>query len=245
MKILITGGANGIGRDIAIHYTNIGYKVIVIDNDYHALRDLETNYSFITCYHGDLCDKLVLHNLREFVSAEYGNIDVLINNACIVGRGLLSNTSYESFDQVLAVGLKAPYELARLFKDDLSASKGHIINISSTRAFQSEADYESYAAVKGGIIALTHSLAISLSPNVKVNAIAPGWINTGTEVPSINDQKAIPLNRVGKSSDVIKAIDFLINQDYITGECLKIDGGMNKQLIYHNESNWYYHEGEE
>ncbi len=244
MKILITGGANGIGREIAIHYTNIGYNVMIVDNDYNAVKALEKEHSFIDCYHTDLTDKIALANLKEEISTEYGPIDVLINNATVVGNGILSDLSYEEFDHVLSVGLKAPYELARLFKNDLIASKGHIINMSSTRAFQSEANYESYAVVKGGIVSLTHSLAMSLSPHVKVNAIAPGWINTGGYVPSENDKQAIPLNRVGTSADIIKAIDFLIKQDYITGECLKIDGGMNKQLIYHNESNWQY-KGEE
>ncbi len=237
MKIVITGGANGIGRELAELFA-MDHQVAIIDIDGKALNQIE--HSNIFTFNGDLAQKADIHAFKDFIIDSLGTVDVLINNACIINTGILSGLSYEDFVTGLSIGVAAPYELARILKKELINNHGHIINMTSTRAFQSEADMENYAAIKGALVSLTHSLAISLSPNVCVNAIAPGWINAHGSIESELDKLAIPLNRVGRTTDIFNTIMFLINQSYITGECIKVDGGMNKQLIYHNESNWQY-----
>jgi len=141
----------------------------------------------------------------------------------------------------LSVGLKAPYELSRLCKAELIRNRGRIVNIASTRAFQSEPDSEAYASAKGGIVALTHALAISLGPDVLVNCIAPGWINVEEHAEfSQADKAAIPAGKVGTPKDISGMVQYLCSQDFMTGETVTIDGGMSKRMIYHGDWNWQY-----
>jgi NAD(P)-dependent dehydrogenase (short-subunit alcohol dehydrogenase family) len=155
----------------------------------------------VTGFVGDIAEEQTLRDFVDFVLSIEDQIDCLINNACLTNGGILSNCSYEDFLYVQRVGVAAPYFLALSFKDYFSGA-GAIVNISSTRAFQSQANTESYTAAKGGITALTHALAVSLSGIARVNSIAPGWIDTGSYheedyVPHIRKEISCSIPRKG------------------------------------------------
>ena len=238
--VIVTGGAHGIGKQICIDFVKQGYVVCFIDINENYGREFEKIYSDLFFYHGDVKDKNQLADFVSFALNKMQRIDVLINNACYGKGGLLSNASYEDFDEVLSVGLKAPYELTRLCKDELIKNKGRIINIASSRYNQSEPNSECYASAKGGIVALTHSSAMSLAPDVLVNAIAPGWIQVEDYEISDIDKASIPAGKVGTPSDISSMVLYLVNQTFMSGEVITIDGGMNKRMIYHNDWNWEY-----
>ena len=236
--VIVTGGAHGIGRQICLDFTKNGYQVCFIDINEKG-KDLEEENLYF--YHGDIKDKEQLKSFVEFALNKMGRIDVLVNNACYGKGGLLTDASYEDFDEVLAVGLKAPYELTRLCKGELIKNKGRVINIASSRYNQSEPNSECYASAKGGIVALTHALAMSLAPDVLVNAIAPGWIQVEEYEISDTDKASVPAGKVGVPADISSMVLYLVDQTFMTGETITIDGGMNKRMIYHNDWNWEYH----
>ena len=232
--VVITGGANGIGNCMAKEFMRAGAKVAIIDIDTKA-----TNCDFYYC--GDIAEEQTLVKFSEQVIEKYCKIDFLINNACISRKGILSNCSYEEFLYVMKVGVTAPYMLTKLFLESFN-EHGAVINISSTRSYMSQQDTESYTAVKGGIRALTHALAVSLSGRVRVNSISPGWIDTTNHEWSAEDRDQHPVRRVGNPQDIAKMAMFLCSEDsgFITGEDIIIDGGMSKMMIYHNDFNWKY-----
>lgn len=240
--VIVTGGGHGIGKQICLDFIHAGDMVCFIDIDEKRSEVFEKEHPNLYFFHGDVADPLTLKEFVGFAMDKMRRIDILVNNACCSNnKGILSSASYEEFDYTLSVGLKAPYELSRLCKDELIKNKGRIINIASTRAFQSEPDSEAYASAKGGIIALTHALAISLGPDVLVNCIAPGWINvTEQQEFSREDCAAIPAGKVGTPKDISNLVLFLCEQDFITGETIVVDGGMRKRMIYHGDWNWFY-----
>lgn len=239
--ILVTGGAHGIGKQICQDFIEAGDKVCFMDLDEKNSVDFSSANPSLFYFIGDVADPESLQKFVQFGMEKLQRIDVLINNACKGSKGILSDLSYKEFDYTLSVGLKAPYELSRLCKKELVKNHGRIINIASSRAFQSEPDCEAYASAKGGIIALTHALAISLGPEVLVNCIAPGWINVyEKEEYSQSDKASIPAGKIGDPKDISNMVLFLSNQDFITGETITIDGGMNKRMIYHGDWNWQY-----
>lgn len=239
--VIVTGEAHGIGKQICLDFLSAGYNVCFMDIDEKLSSEFANEHSNLFYYCGDVANKNSLKAFVEFSKKKLQRIDVLVNNACRGNNGILSNLDYDGFDYVLSVGLKAPYELSRLCKDELIKNKGRIINIASSRAFQSEPDSEAYASAKGGIVALTHALAISLGPDVLVNCIAPGWINVSDgENYTETDKAAIPAGKIGNTKDISSMVMYLCNQDFITGETITIDGGMNKRMIYHGDWNWQY-----
>jgi NAD(P)-dependent dehydrogenase (short-subunit alcohol dehydrogenase family) len=239
--ILVTGGGHGIGKQICQDFLETGAQVFFMDLDKETSQAFAAEHTNLFYFYGDVASSAALQEFVDFAMAKLGRIDVLINNACKGNNGILSNLDYEGFDYVLSVGLKAPYELSRLCRDELIKNRGRIINIASSRAFQSEPDCEAYASAKGGIVALTHALAISLGPDVLVNCIAPGWIEVNDQTGhSPTDKASIPVGKVGTPKDISKMVLFLCQQDFITGETITIDGGMNKRMIYHGDWNWQY-----
>jgi NAD(P)-dependent dehydrogenase (short-subunit alcohol dehydrogenase family) len=178
---VITGGANGIGRCLVDTFARKGAGVAFIDTDEamgEALtKQLRTKGSDVLFFHGDVASEGALDAFAKAVIARFGGVDCLVNNACLSRRGILSGCPAEDFNYVLRVGVTAPYELTRLFLPFFRPGAS-IVNISSTRAVMSQADTESYSAAKGGVSALTHALAVSLSHRVRVNAVNPGWIDT-------------------------------------------------------------------
>lgn len=241
MGVIVTGGAHGIGKGIVEEFVKEGAYVCFIDINEKG-KMMESDRVFF--YHGDITKKAVLDEFVKFCKDKLAHIDILINNACVFRNGILSECSYEDFDEILSLGLKTPYYLSLKFKDDLIKQKGNIMNIASSRAFQSEPNSEPYASVKGGIVALTHALSMSLAGYVRVNCIAPGWINVEDNASfSKEDQAAIPVGRVGTVEDIAKTVSFLCSKDagFITGETLIVDGGMSKRMIYHGDHGWEYH----
>lgn len=225
---VVTGGAKGIGKTICQAFLAQGAHVCTIDmapNDYFV---------------GDIGDEAVLTAFSRQVLREHGRIDYLVNNAMLT-KGGIDQCSYEDFNYVLRVGVSAPYYLAKLFRDAFNPG-GAIVNISSTRYLMSQAGTESYTAAKGGITALTHALAVSLAGKVRVNAIAPGWIDTTEGVFSGADHHQHPVGRIGVPEDIANAVLFLCSEQsgFITGQVITVDGGMTKQMIYHDDHGWTY-----
>ncbi|MCH5214154.1 MAG: SDR family oxidoreductase [Muribaculaceae bacterium] len=224
--VVVTGGAQGIGARTAQRFREEGAKVEIID--------LQPGDWFV----GDIADPQVLERFAEYVIGKHGAVDVLVNNALPPMVGI-DDCSWEEFVYAQKVGVAAPFYLSKLFKNNF-AEGASIINISSTRATMSQPQTESYTAAKGGISALTHSLAVSLVPKVRVNSISPGWINTTDEVFDGPDASQQLVGRVGRPDDIASMILFLASDEsgFITGENIVIDGGMTRQMIYHNDHGW-------
>ena len=223
---VVTGGAKGIGKAIAGEFRKAGAHVCVIDL-------LPNAY-----YQGDLADQAVLEAFARKVIADYGHVDYLINNALPLMKGI-DVCSYEEFNYALRVGVTAPFYLTKLFAPHFAPGAA-IVNISSSRDRMSQPQTESYTAAKGGISALTHALAVSLAGRVRVNAIAPGWIDTDYTVYEGPDAVQQPAGRVGNPMDIANIVLYLCSDKagFITGENICIDGGMTRQMIYHNDFGW-------
>ena len=189
-------------------------------------------------YQGDLADQKVLEDFARKVLDDYGHVDYLINNALPLMKGI-DACSYEEFNYALRVGVTAPFYLAKLFAPHFAPGAA-IVNISSSRDRMSQPQTESYTAAKGGISALTHALAVSLAGRVRVNAIAPGWIDTDYTVYEGPDAVQQPAGRVGNPMDIANMVLYLCSDKagFITGENICIDGGMTRQMIYHNDFGW-------
>ncbi|MFO7637029.1 MAG: SDR family oxidoreductase [Clostridia bacterium] len=234
--VIITGGANGIGRCMAESFGSAGARVSVIDKENKA-PDCDLFYQ------GDITEEKTLEAFKTLVVERYGTIDVLVNNACVSRKGILSGCGYEDFLYVLKTGAVAPYMLTMLFLPYFNEG-GSVLNISSTRAFMSQADTESYSAAKGAISALTHAMAVSLAGRVRVNAIAPGWIDTTNQPSGLSDKRQHPVKRIGTPEDIAKMAMFLCSGDcgFITGQSIVIDGGMSRLMVYHEDAGWTYQE---
>ena len=224
--VVVTGGAKGIGKTIADEFRKAGAHVCVIDL-------LENDY-----FVGDLADQTVLDAFADKVIADYGRVDVLINNALPLMKGI-DECTYEQFNYALRVGVTAPFYLTKRFAPYF-APGASVINISSSRDRMSQPQTESYTAAKGGISALTHALAVSLAGKVRVNSISPGWIDTDFTVYDGADAVQHPASRVGNPLDIANMVLFLCSDKsgFITGENICIDGGMTRQMIYHNDFGW-------
>ena len=226
--VVVTGGAQGIGRCIADEFRKAGARVHVID--------IQEGDWFV----GDLSDKSVLERFAADVLAREGRVDVLVNNALPLFKGIDACT-YEEFVYAQAVGVTAPFYLAKLFKDHF-APGASIVNISSSRDRMSQPQSESYTAAKGGIAALTHALAASFAGRVRVNSVSPGWIDTSYRVYDGPDAAQHPAGRVGTPLDIANMVLFLASDKagFITGENVCVDGGMTRLMVYHNDCGWRY-----
>ena len=225
--VVVTGGAQGIGKCIREQFEAAGAKVCIID--------LQENDYFM----GDLANKETLERFAAKVIADYGHIDYLINNAAPKMCGIAS-ASYEDFEYALKVGITAPFYLAKLFAPHF-ATGGCIVNISSARDRMSQPQTESYTAAKGGISALTHALAVSFAGKLRVNSVSPGWIDNNYTVYTGSDATQQPTGRVGNPPDIANMVLYLCSDmaGFISGEDICIDGGMTKQMIYHGDHGWY------
>ena len=224
--VVVTGGAQGIGKCCAECFGCEGAKVHVIDK--------QDGPWFV----GDLADKATLERFAAKVVDDSGHVDVLVNNAMPLFKGI-DECSYEDFVYAQVVGVVAPFYLAKLFKDSF-AEGASIINISSSRDRMSQPQSESYTAAKGGISALTHALAASLAGRVRVNSISPGWIDTSFKKYDGPDATQHFAGRVGNPMDIANMVLYLASDKagFITGENICIDGGMTRNMIYHNDFGW-------
>lgn len=223
---VVTGGAKGIGKAIAEEFRKEGAKVCVID--------LLENEGYV----GDLAEQAVLEDFARKVIAEHGHVDYLINNALPLMKGI-DACAYEEFNYALRVGVTAPFYLAKLFAPHFAPGAA-IVNISSSRDRMSQPQTESYTAAKGGISALTHALAVSFAGKVRVNSVSPGWIDTSYAIYEGPDAAQHPAGRVGNPLDIAHMVLYLCSDKagFITGEDICIDGGMTRQMIYHNDFGW-------
>lgn len=223
---VVTGGAKGIGKTIAEELQKNGAVVCIIDklpNDYFV---------------GDVAEQSALEAFSRKVIGDYGHVDFLINNALPLMRGI-DDCTFEDFEYALRVGITAPFYLTKLFLPYF-APGASIVNISSSRDRMSQPQTESYTAAKGGVSALTHALAVSLSGKVRVNSISPGWIDTSFKEYEGADASQQPAGRVGNPLDIANMVMYLCSDKagFITGENICIDGGMTKQMIYHGDCGW-------
>lgn len=226
--VIVTGGANGIGRCIADEFRAQGAHVYVIDK-------VEGDH-----FVGDISRQEVLESFVRYVLSHHTEVHCIINNALPIMRGL-DECTYEEFQYALSVGVTAPFYLVKLLKDHLSAGAS-IVNISSSRDRMSQPQTESYTAAKGGIAALTHALAVSLAGRARVNSISPGWIDTTGTLYEGPDAAQHPAGRVGHPADIAHMVQFLCSDKagFITGENICVDGGMTKQMIYHGDHGWNF-----
>ena len=224
--VVITGGAHGIGKCIEEDFEKEGARVFVIDT---------TPGDWFV---GDIGDKDTLEAFAAHVIHAAGRVDVLINNAPPAMRGI-DTCSYEEFSRALAVGVTAPFYLTKLF-NPYFAPGASVVNLSSSRDRMSQKQTESYTAAKGGIAALTHALAVSLSGRVRVNSVSPGWIDTDYTEYEGPDATQQPAGRVGNPKDISNLVLFLSSEkaSFIDGENITVDGGMTKLMIYHNDHGW-------
>lgn len=224
--VVVTGGAGGIGKCIVEEFRKQGATVCVID--------CTSGEHFV----GDIGQKETLEAFAQWVIQTYGRVDVLVNNAPPAFRGI-GECTYEQFQEALSVGVTAAFYLTKLFLPYFGEGAS-VINLSSSRDRMSQPGSESYTAAKGGISALTHALAVSLAGKVRVNSISPGWIETGDTVYEGPDALQQPVGRVGNPMDIANMVLFLASDKagFITGENICIDGGMTRQMIYHNDFGW-------
>ena len=246
---VITGGAQGIGRELARHFLQIDWSVAVLDVDPEALGELSDHLPG-QAWIGLPCDVGDEHSVAEAFAriADWSGdegVDLLVNNA---GRaeaesGPVEELTLDRWHEWIDGHLTGAFLCTRAAVRGLHARRGSIVNIASTRALQSEPNCEAYAAAKGGLLALTHALAISLGPDVRVNAICPGWIETGhlkkaaarREVEHREvDHQQHPVGRVGEASDVAHAVEYLAGprSGFVTGQVLVVDGGMSRRMHY-------------
>ncbi|WP_296255092.1 MULTISPECIES: SDR family oxidoreductase [unclassified Pseudomonas] len=240
---LVTGAARGIGLGIAAWLITEGWQVVLTDVDRQrgevVAGVLGENASFIAM---DVSNEGQVSSGVAEVLGMFGRLDALVCNAAVTDphHTVLESLDLAHWNRVLAVNLSGPMLLAKHCAPYLRAHGGSIVNLSSTRARQSEPDTEAYAASKGGLLALTHALAISLGPQVRVNAVSPGWIDARdpsqrrTEPLSDADHAQHPTGRVGVVEDVAAIVAWLLskNAGFVTGQEFVVDGGMSKRMIY-------------
>ncbi len=233
-SVIVTGAARGIGAGIARRLAGEGWKVTCADQDGEAAAALarEIGGSGVACDVGSETD---IERLIALTRAQWGHIDAIVSNAGIAAFAPMQQTSRESWDRVLATNLTATFLLARVAESDLRRSRGAIVTIASTRAHMSEPNTLAYSATKGGLVALTHALAITLAPDVRVNCVSPGWIDTGKQgALSPSDHAQHPAGRVGRPEDIAAAVSYFLAADasFVTGAELVVDGGMTRKMIY-------------
>jgi NAD(P)-dependent dehydrogenase (short-subunit alcohol dehydrogenase family) len=244
-NIIVTGGAQGIGKIITQHLLHEGFSVSVFEIDTEAIgefREEETSekLAFFPC---DVSSENEVEKATKSSVEKFGRINGLVNNAAISQNKPVYELTVEEWKRVIAVNLTGPFLCAKHAAPHLKETNGSIINLCSTRAFQSEPDTEAYSASKGGVFALTHALAMSFGPEIKVNCISPGWIDVSgirkkSEANpyqiSEADKKQHPAGRVGNGTDISRMVLFLLNPEnsFITGQNFVVDGGMTKKMIY-------------
>jgi NAD(P)-dependent dehydrogenase (short-subunit alcohol dehydrogenase family) len=224
---LITGGARGIGAGIAQHLKAQGHSVLIADKEKAQIPGIRS----VIC---DVSDEAQVASLLNGIEAVEGRLDGLVCNAGHMVRKPIESLTLDEWNGVIGTNLTSTFLLVRAGLEMLRASRGVVVTISSTRAHQSEPDTESYAASKGGLLALTHALAVSLGPEIRVNCISPGWINSRSEALRHEDHAQHPVGRVGSVEDIAELSAYLLSgkAGFLTGTEIIADGGMTRKMIY-------------
>jgi len=221
---IVTGAARGIGRGVADHLDAQGWRV--------ARLDVEAGRGVVPC---DISDEASVAQAFEMLGDFFRDgLGLLVNNAGIAHPhgGPIEDMPLDVWNRYMAVNLTGAFLMTRAAVPPLRRGRGSVVNISSTRAFMSEPDSEPYAATKAGLVGFTHALAVSLGPEVRANAIAPGWIVTTDQALSDEDHAQHPVGRVGRVEDIAETVAWLAGAGFVTGEVVVIDGGMTRQMIY-------------
>ena len=245
---IVTGGGQGIGKAIAKRFLEERMKVVIADIDEEAGKETAAefkNLGDIRFIQSDVSDEDSIKNLVRETTNHFKSIDVLVNNA---GRAVpenppLTELSLEDWNKTLAINLTGVFLCTKHSVTYLRKAKGTIINIASTRALMSEPNTEAYSASKGGVLALTHALAISLGPDIRVNCISPGWIEVSEWQKQAKrhraelteqDHQQHPAGRVGQPEDIASLAVYFASPEatFITGTNFVVDGGMTKKMIY-------------
>jgi len=233
---LVTGAAHGIGRAVALHLLDSGWCVAALDLPKTRLAPPFRGWarSALTI-EADVTDETAIRDAVASTSERFGRLDAVVSNAGIMIRRPLRRLSLEDWHRVIDTNLTATFLLARAAARPLRAAKGAIVTIGSTRALMSEPNTESYSASKGGLLALTHALAISLGPDIRVNCVSPGFIATASTRLKRRDHSQHPAGRVGRPQDIAELVAFLLDAErsgFITGADFVADGGMTRKMIY-------------
>jgi NAD(P)-dependent dehydrogenase (short-subunit alcohol dehydrogenase family) len=245
---LVTGAGSGIGRAIAARFLQAGAAVALIEHDESAGSDACDElaaFGHVRFLRSDVSDPAAIENAVHQTCAWFGRLDIVVNNAGYFGSfgKPIEQLELSEWQRTLDVNLTATFLFAKHAAPHLRRTRGSILNITSTRAVMSEPHTEAYAASKGGLSALTHALAVSLGPEIRVNAIAPGWIATDAWKPRAQrkapelreiDHTQHPVGRVGTPEDVGALALYLASEQagFMTGQVVTLDGGMTRKMIY-------------
>ena len=244
--VVVTGAGQGIGRAAAQYLASRQYRVALLEKDaeagQEALAEAEKQGEALFM-ETDVSDESSVQNAIKRVASEWDRIDFLLNNAGFGINKPIEKLSLDEWNQVIGTNLTGTFLCTKYAAPYLRKSRGAIVNLSSTRRKMSEPDTEAYSASKGGIFALTHALAISLGPEVRVNSISPGWIDVTPwqkeserkpEKLSQADHEQHPVGRVGTPQDIALMVEYLFSEKsaFITGQDFVIDGGMTRKMMY-------------
>ena len=246
--LLITGGAQGIGKGITHHFLEKHWRVVVFDQDADAIDACQADFGNpdnLLPVTVDVSREPEVIAAVEKAMAWAGRLDALVNNAGIADpdTGPIETLALSEWQRRMDVNLTGAFLMAKHTVPHLRQSRGSIVNMASTRALQSEPNSEAYAATKGGLLALTHSLAISLGPDVRANSISPGWIDVrawqahapeNLEPLSASDHEQHPSGRLGQPEDIAAMVAYLVSPQarFVTGQNFVIDDGMTRKMIY-------------
>ena len=243
--VIVTGGAQGIGRIVTEELLNNDYRVSIFDIDNEAMEEIRPHFHkrSCACFITDVSNEVSVHSSIRAAVKKFGPAYCLVNNAVYELFKPMEELTLDEWNRAISTNLTGTFLCSKYLAPYLRETKGSIVNMCSTRAFQSEANTESYSASKGGIFSLTHAMAVSLAPDVRVNSISPGWIDVSAikkktiarqVVLSKEDHLQHPAGRVGNAWDIARMVLFLMDAEnsFITGQNFTVDGGMTRKMIY-------------